>query len=445
MRVVLFLLFFVAAYTAAGQPAPEQRNISGVVTEIMNAAEKGDAEAQFYLGERYYFGRGLPQDYEKAATWFLRSAEQGYSEAQWYIGKLYYRGEGVLKDLRQARSWFERCVDLEQAECYSSLGEMYWYGHTVPVNFEKAKHLFNSATKKGDGWAFWALGQMHVNGDGVPKSNKKALEYFTRGAQRGALLSIMALANAYKEGLIVEKNDIKALQWFRIAAKKGDDEALAESAELEKLLKPDEIEQAKKLEADWARLRVYGLWDFKLEIIEEFNFDVAAFEQKAGIDVEAEKRLQQSIDKYCGASDKCSNRISLADLKKLADQGNQIFQNNYGVRLYENASSKQQKNEAFKYLLSAAKSGSAHAQVTVGWIYLHGLLGIRDTTAAFKWNMKGALQGEPEGANNVAFQYENGIGVQKSVEKAKEWYVYAAARGSQIALGALRHLSSERK
>ena len=33
------------------------------------------------------------------------------------------------------------------------------------------------------------------------------------------------------------------------------------------------------------------------------------------------------------------------------------------------------------------------------------------------------------------------LALAKSVEKAKDWYSYAAAKGSQIALGALRHLN----
>ena len=208
----------------------------------------------------------------------------------------------------------------------------------------------------------------------------------------------------------------------------------------EKLLNPDQIEQAKRLQDDWKRLRTDSFWPFDFEILEEFNFDVAAFEKKVGIDLEAEKRLQQNMVKFCDGNKKCSKEFPLDELKKLAADGNPIFQNNFGWRLYEVATGKQQKSEAFRYFLKAAQSGSAHAQVAVGWIYLHGLVSVRDVRAAFEWSMKGARQGHPEGANNIAFQYENGIGVQKNFGTAKEWYTYAATRGSQSALGALRHM-----
>jgi hypothetical protein len=34
------------------------------------AAEQGDAEAQFHLGERYRWGAGVPQDHAEAYFWF---------------------------------------------------------------------------------------------------------------------------------------------------------------------------------------------------------------------------------------------------------------------------------------------------------------------------------------------------------------------------------------
>ena len=41
----------------------------------------------------------------------------------------------------------------------------------------------------------------------------------------------------------------------------------------------------------------------------------------------------------------------------------------------------------------------------------------------------------------VVAMLDTTLALAKSVEKAKDWYCYAAAKGSQIALGALRHLN----
>ena len=40
-------------------------------------AEQGHADAQFQLGNAYYLGQGVPQNYEEAAKWLRLAAEQG--------------------------------------------------------------------------------------------------------------------------------------------------------------------------------------------------------------------------------------------------------------------------------------------------------------------------------------------------------------------------------
>ena len=52
-------------------------------------AELGDPVAQFQLGWHYTSGQGVPQDYEKAAHWYLKAAEQGIVEAQHNLGACY--------------------------------------------------------------------------------------------------------------------------------------------------------------------------------------------------------------------------------------------------------------------------------------------------------------------------------------------------------------------
>src|SRR5580704_12964275 len=46
-------------------------------------AQKGNPEAQAYMGYLYATGHGVPQDYTQAAIFYRRSAEQGYPGAQY--------------------------------------------------------------------------------------------------------------------------------------------------------------------------------------------------------------------------------------------------------------------------------------------------------------------------------------------------------------------------
>ncbi len=57
-----------------------------------------DAEAQFELGRRFYFGMGVTQDFTSAFEWFRRAAEQGHAEAEFHMGLMYDGAEGVTRD-----------------------------------------------------------------------------------------------------------------------------------------------------------------------------------------------------------------------------------------------------------------------------------------------------------------------------------------------------------
>ncbi len=53
---------------------------------IKEAAEQGDAEAQYSLGVCYAYGKGVEQDYKEAVKWYTAAAEQGHVKAQFNLG-----------------------------------------------------------------------------------------------------------------------------------------------------------------------------------------------------------------------------------------------------------------------------------------------------------------------------------------------------------------------
>jgi len=74
----------------------------------LDAAQRGDAKAQTYVGEIYEKGLGVPPDYAAAAQWYRRAAEQGYAPAALSLGVLYENGLGVARDPKQAAQWYSR-------------------------------------------------------------------------------------------------------------------------------------------------------------------------------------------------------------------------------------------------------------------------------------------------------------------------------------------------
>lgn len=116
----------------------------------LKQAERGEANAQYVLGRRYYYGDGVIQDRTKAVAWQTRAANQGHATAQYVLGLLYLAGEGVDQDSQQAVVWISRSAELGSAEAQYALGMMYQNGEDVPRDSQKARELFVKAAMQGN-------------------------------------------------------------------------------------------------------------------------------------------------------------------------------------------------------------------------------------------------------------------------------------------------------
>ena len=71
---------------------------------ITNPAE------QVEMGDRYYHGDGVEQDYEQAIFWYTKAAEQGNADAQYNLGLMYYYGDGAEEDWELGWEWIEKAA-----------------------------------------------------------------------------------------------------------------------------------------------------------------------------------------------------------------------------------------------------------------------------------------------------------------------------------------------
>ncbi|MDE5592819.1 MAG: hypothetical protein K2I75_02695 [Clostridiales bacterium] len=62
------------------------------ISEMLKLAELGNANAQYNMGEHYYHGDSVEQDYDKAVEWYSKAAEQEQAKAQYMLGYCYYHG-----------------------------------------------------------------------------------------------------------------------------------------------------------------------------------------------------------------------------------------------------------------------------------------------------------------------------------------------------------------
>ena len=156
------------------------------VTNLTQAAEQGDAEAQFKLGEIHELGSVTPAPL-KALEWYMKAAEQGYIPAQTEIGNIYYFGSGVPKDLAKAEAWYTKAAEQGDAEALFRLGQIYYYpaGETddqakAQEGYDKAKYWFTQAAEQGHINAQYILGYMYQDGVGMPRDYDKAREWYNK-------------------------------------------------------------------------------------------------------------------------------------------------------------------------------------------------------------------------------------------------------------------------
>ena len=89
-----------------GYEAYYSGDFATALQEFMPLAEQGNADAQYYLGLMYEYGKGVPKDDKTAMKWWTLAAEQGNADAQIQLGGRYLLGERVPKDDVYAYMWF---------------------------------------------------------------------------------------------------------------------------------------------------------------------------------------------------------------------------------------------------------------------------------------------------------------------------------------------------
>ena len=95
----------------AGIDAWQHADYAGAVAIWRPLAEKGDADAEFNLGQAYRLGRGVPTNLATAKTWLERAANQGHVDAQTTLGLLLFQNGDQAEGLK----WLKKAADQGEA------------------------------------------------------------------------------------------------------------------------------------------------------------------------------------------------------------------------------------------------------------------------------------------------------------------------------------------
>ena len=192
------------------------QNYSEAVGWYTKAADKGNAEAQLELGERYYKVR----KYSEAAKWYLKAAVQGIPKAQYQLGLMHSQGNGIERDYKKAVDWYRKAAVLGNADAQMELAGMFEAGKGVGQSYAEAEMWYKKAAAQGSARAQYLLGCMYEYGKGVVQSNTLAFKLYQESAGRGYAQAKYSLGSMYEYGIGVSQDDETAIELYREAADK---------------------------------------------------------------------------------------------------------------------------------------------------------------------------------------------------------------------------------
>jgi len=140
----------------AGVDAWARGDYRQAVDEWRPLAVKGEADAQFNLGQAYKLGRGVPVDLAMAEEWYRKAAQQGHPQAADNYGLALFQNN--KRD--QAVTWLERSAARGEPRAQYVLGTMYFNADIVKRDWVKAYALMTRANAAGLSQAAATLGQM---------------------------------------------------------------------------------------------------------------------------------------------------------------------------------------------------------------------------------------------------------------------------------------------
>jgi TPR repeat protein len=247
LLVLLTLVLAGAQQSVNDHSSAASRGDKAALRQLMIRAERGDPNAEYYLGLMYEAGEGVDKDAMQAARWYRRSADQNFAAAQYNLGYLYDRG----KDYAQAAQWYRRAADQGHAFSQLYLGIMYRRGEGVPKdNVQAALWLRRAADQRLSGAQYY-LGLMYEEGEGVAKDEIQAAKWYRLAAEQGLAAAQNALGWMNAEGKGVPRDLVAAYMWLNLAATQGDETAKRNRDIVGKQMTAEQIAEAQRRSRQW--------------------------------------------------------------------------------------------------------------------------------------------------------------------------------------------------
>lgn len=321
----------------------EQEIESNVTTSpldlLQERAVSGDPAAQYELGNDYYEGIQVKQDFDQAFIWYRRSALQGNADAQYHLGTMYLMGEGIEQNDLEARNWYEKAADQGHEAAKHNLENLQ---RVLPEKTEIAgsndttsvadsansakqdkkekgvlgfvKGLFGSDKNEEEpqqtvaavdstdstpqtspaepqltppAESDYKRGLAYTYGDGVPQNYITAFKYFQSAALQGYAPAQYELGIVNESGRGTQKNIQEAIEWYKKAAQQG--YVMAQRSLGNIYMNGEGVDQNKPLALAW-----YSILAEKGNVLDIHRRDLLK-EQLTGDEIRESEKLKEQL------------------------------------------------------------------------------------------------------------------------------------------------------
>ena len=200
---------------------------------VTQAAEHGNAEAQFTLGLYYCKGEFVTKNEVEAVKWWRKAAEQGYLRAQCELANCYAFGKYIAQDKAEAVKWYRKAAEQGNADAQYAIGTycadmeknsaeaVKWYRKAAEQGHAEAKAAleklkYEEAAERGNDHAQYKLAECYFDGYGVAQNRDEAVKWWRKAAEQGNTNAQYKLAQYY-----MTQDEAEALKWLHKAAKGG--------------------------------------------------------------------------------------------------------------------------------------------------------------------------------------------------------------------------------
>lgn len=202
----------IAAAKAAmeGQDSAQQAKAAA---DLHAAADKGDTEAAYLLGQFYEKGIGIQRDPSEALRYYHLAADKGHADALLSYGLLCHVIEPNELGRQKALDAFRRAAKLGNSMARVAIA---FHVISSPDGQQEALEQLRAAAEEKNAQATCALGVCTLEGRcGLKADSNEAFRLFDTAATLGHADAICNVAYCYEQGIGVEQNAAQAVALYQ--------------------------------------------------------------------------------------------------------------------------------------------------------------------------------------------------------------------------------------